>query len=402
MVGNMAEEPQRPVSEGDRIQTLDIIRGAALLGVIWMNLEGYFRGTLARFQLDPHPWPGLLNHLADASLQPLLAWKAMSLYAFLFGVGIAIQFARGRAFRRFAFRRMATLFAIGALHVTFIFGQDILMPYAVCGLLVALFYSRLNPRSLVLLGCGWIIASLAVVLWLSSSMPPPEEVAEMIGPAVQQSIDANLRTGWWASIGLRWTRLGEGYLGFLLQGVLYAHGLMLLGMAAWKAGVFTDPERWRSRARLVTLSVLPAALLVVMLIWLIPDLQGRRFKLQPPWANALFLACIPLVALGYAAGLWCLANDSKWQHRLAPVAAIGRMGLTNYLLHSLVLSWVFYGYGLGLFDRFGSFVGTVVIGLALFTLMAWWSPWWLKRFRFGPAEWLWRSMTYGNSSSRSS
>jgi uncharacterized protein len=401
MKGNMSEESQLPVSEGDRIRALDIIRGAALLGVIWLNLEGNFRAPLARFMLDPHPLPGILNHVADIGIVASLSWKAMSLYAFLFGVGLAIQCERRLespwAFRRFALRRMAALLVIGALHVTLVFDGDILMPYAICGMLTSLFYARLQPRSLALLGCGWIAATLALMMWMAagSTMPLPEELAEYVQIGIQNALDDNLHTGWRASLGLRWSRLYENYMGSLLQGVLYAHGLMLLGLAAWRAGVFTDTARWEKRARSITRIVLPAAFLIAIMIWLIPDLQGRRYNFQPLWAASLDLACIPILALGYAAGLWRVAQNSKWQRRLAPVAAIGRMGLTNYLLHSLVLSWVFYGYGLGLFDRLGSFVGTVLIGLALFSLMACWSPWWLKRFRFGPAEWLWRSMTYG-------
>jgi uncharacterized protein len=397
----MAEGPQGPISEADRIPALDIIRGAALLGVIWMSLEEHFRAPTARFLLNPHPWPGLLNHVADIGLMALVLWKAMSLYAFLFGVGLAIQWERRhespRAFRRFTLRRMAVLLLIGALDFTFVWDADILMPYALCGMLTALFYARLKPRSLVLLGCGWIVVALGLMTWMvaSSPIPSPEDLAENVPTDIQAALDDSLHTAWSAAIGRRWSGLCQGYGGFLLQGVLYAQGLMLLGLAAWKAGVFTDTARWQNRARLITKIVLPAVLLVATLIWLIPDLRGRRFNYQPLWATAVDFACFPVLALGYAAGLWCVAQHSKWQRRLAPVAAIGRMGLTNYLLHSLVLSWVFYGYGLSLFDRFGSFVGAVLIGLALFILMACWSPWWLRRFKFGPAEWLWRSMTYG-------
>jgi uncharacterized protein len=401
MMANTAEEPRLTASEDDRIQALDLIRGAALLGVIWMDLEGHLRGPFARFLLDPHPWPGFLNHVADIGIIASLMWKAMSLYAFLFGVGLAIQCERRResprAFRRFALRRMAALLVIGSLHVTFVFEGDILIAYAFCGMLTALLYARLQPRSLALLGCGWIVATLALVVWMSSGsvMPSPEDLADGARNQIQDALVDNLHTGWWASIGLRWSHVCERYIGYLFQGVLYAQGLMLLGLAAWKAGVFTDLTRWRNRARFIARTVLPAAFLLALLIWLIPDLQGRRFMFQPLWASALQFASTPVLALGYAAGLWCVAHHPRWRTRLAPVAAIGRMGLTNYLLHSLVLTWIFYGYGLSLFDHFGSFVGTVLIGLALFTLMACWSRWWLKRFTLGPAEWLWRCMTYG-------
>jgi uncharacterized protein len=102
----------------------------------------------------------------------------------------------------------------------------------------------------------------------------------------------------------------------------------------------------------------------------------------------------PLLALGYAAGLTVLAQRADWRRRLMPMAAAGRMALSNYLMQSLVCTFIFYGYGLGLFGQIGAAAG-LLLTIVIYAIQLPLSVWWLRRFRFGPAEWLWRTLTYG-------
>ncbi len=97
----------------------------------------------------------------------------------------------------------------------------------------------------------------------------------------------------------------------------------------------------------------------------------------------------------YAAGLILLTRRQHWDRRLAPLAAVGRMALTNYLLHLVILALIFYRYGLGLWGHIGPTPG-IVLALLVFGAQALWSVWWMRRFRFGPVEWLWRSLTYAD------
>ena len=94
------------------------------------------------------------------------------------------------------------------------------------------------------------------------------------------------------------------------------------------------------------------------------------------------------------AALTLLAQRAAWREHLGGLAAVGRMALSNYLLQSLVFTLIFYGYGLGVYGQAGPFL-TLLLSLLFFRLQIWMSNWWLARFRFGPAEWLWRCMTYG-------
>jgi len=122
------------------------------------------------------------------------------------------------------------------------------------------------------------------------------------------------------------------------------------------------------------------------------------YLLGPVADLGLLLGVLPLVgallALGYAATVALATLDGRWSRLLRPLAPVGRLALTNYLLQSAVLTTLFYGYGLGLYDRVGA-AGQVGLALALFGGQAVLSGWWVRRFRFGPTEWLWRSLTYG-------
>jgi uncharacterized protein len=107
----------------------------------------------------------------------------------------------------------------------------------------------------------------------------------------------------------------------------------------------------------------------------------------------------PILSLGYAAGVTLLFQRPAWARLLSPLAAAGRMALTNYLLQSIVCTTLFYGYGGGLFGRVGA-TGGLLIAIALYVLQIPFSVWWLRRFPYGPMEWLWRTLTYGRSPSR--
>jgi uncharacterized protein len=107
-----------------------------------------------------------------------------------------------------------------------------------------------------------------------------------------------------------------------------------------------------------------------------------------------FLLSGPLLGFSYVCGLALLLRHEAWRRRLAPLAAVGRMSLSNYLLQSLVCTTLFYAYGFGLYGKTGPTVN-LVLALGLFTAQVLLSLWWVRRFRFGPAEWLWRSLTYG-------
>jgi uncharacterized protein len=119
---------------------------------------------------------------------------------------------------------------------------------------------------------------------------------------------------------------------------------------------------------------------------------------MPSWENVFSVIGqtfgAPALAIFYMTSLALLAQSSTWERRLAPLANVGRMGLTNYLLQTVICTTLFYGYGFGLYGKVGIAAG-ILLTVVIFALQILFSAWWMKRYRFGPMEWLWRSLTYG-------
>ena len=111
------------------------------------------------------------------------------------------------------------------------------------------------------------------------------------------------------------------------------------------------------------------------------------------WETILRTAVYELIPLGYIAGIMLICRSGKLQRLTARLAAVGRMALTNYLMHSAICTFIFYGFGLGLFGKVDR-MGQLLVVLVIWVFQLWFSPFWLKHFRFGPMEWFWRSLTY--------
>jgi uncharacterized protein len=168
--------------------------------------------------------------------------------------------------------------------------------------------------------------------------------------------------------------------------------LFLLGLYAGKRGILHDPAAHTTLLRRVRFWGLSLGLLLSLLVVLVETQLSILSAALAPLLN-LSLAG-PILSMGYAATIMLLAQHERWRARLAPLGAAGRMALTNYLLQSLICTTIFYGYGLGLFGRIGAAAG-IGLTLMIYALQIPFSVWWLRRFRFGPMEWLWRSLTYG-------
>ncbi len=378
--------PMQPVTE--RFVALDALRGAALLGVLLVNLEVGFRVSLFQQMLTPHTHAGWANRATDILIAWVFEFKAFALFSFLFGVGVGVQAERAAAHSanatRFLSRRFAVLLAIGLCHMLLLWNGDILTLYAVCGLLL-LPFTGLPARWLAVLGLALIV--LAPYLPFFGAFFPAQE-ALRAHAAVATRVYA---AGSFAEIMLlRWREAWQ-FIAPLLLGVLpRTFGLLLLGMAAWRAGVLKQPaqhQRWL-RALLIVAGSL-GALTTTLEVW------AKETGQPPPGAfDWLYPFASVLLAGAYGAGLLLWLNSVRAGMLTRWVAAAGQMALSNYLAQSVIFSLIFYGFGLGLFGQLGSAI-TALLGLAVFAGQLVTSQWWLQRFRFGPAEWLWRSLAYG-------
>jgi uncharacterized protein len=166
-------------------------------------------------------------------------------------------------------------------------------------------------------------------------------------------------------------------------------GLFLLGAFAWRAGLLRNAP-----TRQATLFAVAAAG-IGLGVALIPGHAGGVISGGKTGILAAPLGTI-LLALGYAASIIAIANLARGKAWLGWAAPLGRMAFTNYLAQSVIFGWIFYGYGLGLFGQFGT-ARVLAIGIAVYVAQVLFSAWWLRHYRYGPVEWLWRTLMYGTA-----
>ena len=365
---------------GERAPSLDALRGLALFGVLLVNLVTAFRVSLFE-QFLPAPPSSVADHAVARIITIALEFKAYTLFAFLFGVGLAAQrertTSRGTAFGPYVTRRLVMLLAIGLFHMFVVWNGDILTLYAVTGLLAAPLL-RLPMRALV---------PLSLALFVVQVLPIPWPTPFVSYAAMTDHIARARQVYGFGTFGevfafrIHETRPIAALLLWIVPRTLALH---LLGASAWRAGIFRG-ERHALVVAIAALGVLVGGASMWTIDAGVP-LRGWR-ELVSGW-GAIALA------LGYA-GLVVLAfHRERAARALSLVAPLGRMALTSYLTQSIVLGTLFYGYGYGLFGRLGV-ARAAEIGVALYVAQAVLSALWLRRYRFGPVEWVWRSFTYG-------
>ncbi len=383
--GKLLGASQGPVAPSNRIEGIDVLRGLALFGVLAINIVFEFRVSIFEQFLSP---AGTLSAI-DRALRDLLAaaieLKALALFSFLFGVGLAIQFDRlANNPRRLTLlvRRLVVLLAIGAAHLFLLFNGDILVEYAVVGLVVLPFL--FGPRWLALLVA---VASLVLFLTMPVQLPSRFWIGERIAQATMAYADGGF-------LDVLAFRIREIPAIFPLHVLIFPRtiALFLFGVLAWRSGILRRASEHKSLLFGIAMGgLLFGGALTVAVQW--RDLYGWP---SPGRAHEVAdrLGGI-ILAAGYAASIVGLASVPAGQRMLAWAAPVGRTAFTNYLGQSLILGWIFYGYGFGLFSKL-SVSTAFAIGVAVYAMQAAVSAWWLGRYRYGPVEWLWRSLMYGS------
>lgn len=422
---DIARPAAGPLAETRRISAIDSARGFALLGIFLVNVHFFADALGAVTEPTPGDEISAANRVVRYATRALCEGKFYPLFSMLFGMGLMLQFqrfeARGGGFIGYGVRRLLVLLAIGVCHAVLIWYGDILVLYSLVGVLL-LFMAHTRIRTLLWTGVGLLVLSLvlagafaAVMLATAPSATPPPVPAPADAPHFDDPFGVMwhaLTTGelkdgpaspLWINTERQAYRDGPydqlfkfRLLTWAMLLVIYFLGtgahvaaLFLFGAALLKAGLF-EPERapWRKRLILIGLCVgLPVCVLAAFLPRILNPAAGQ---LTAGFLNALFG---PLLSLGYLTRI-CLLIDRGWCGRLTHALAMtGRMALTNYLTQSIVASFVFYYYGFGLFGR-TSPIERVGIVFAIYLAQIAVSVFWMRQFRFGPMEWLWRSLTY--------
>jgi uncharacterized protein len=393
-----------PVSSTQRLETLDVLRGFALLGILTMNIRAMaapMSAYMYPYALFDYEGPSRLAYLFTTVASDL---KMMGLFSMLFGAGVLLYANKrtesGQPPRALWFRRMFVLLAIGLLHAYFIWAGDILVPYALCGILLLWWMRTRTARTLLVAAVAMLAigAAMAVGHWLGwGSMNEADRAAELelMMPTRQQARGhTDLMLG-------AYTRFVAGSapgtimfetMFFLLFFLWRCGGMMLLGMSLYKSG-FLDGRLPSSTYARVALIATPVGLALAF----IGALELERVAYAMPTRAAVDLwnyAGAVSASVGYAAALIWIVKRGMLAGLRRRLAAVGQMALTNYLFHSLTASVLFLGWGFGLAGRF-DYAAQLLVVLAIWIVQLIVSPIWLQRFRFGPAEWLWRTPTYG-------
>ncbi len=424
----LPDEPEAPapIRSSERFQSMDTLRGVAVLGILVMNIYAFampfaaYSNPLAMGGTDP------LNMGTWFVTHILFDQKFLSIFAMLYGAGMVMMTdraeAKGAKITRVFYRRSFWLLVIGILHGYLIWVGDILFAYAAIGMLMFLLRKR-SPTTLIVIGV--LMLPMANVLGALGGAYTIElrdqaielEARQAAGDELTDSELAkikewNLSAAFMAPDAEDIQRDIDAYRGTYADALEYripviamlqtqgtffyllwrAGGLMLIGMALMKLGVL---KAQRSSRFYRNMMLLGYGIGLPIMAFSAIDLYNHDFDglyafktgmISNYWGSIF-------VALGHVGLVMSLVRAGALVALQKRFAAVGRMAFTNYLMHSLVMTTIFYGHGFNLYTEVPRFyqMGFVV---ALIGLQLLYSPWWLQRFRFGPAEWLWRSMTY--------
>ncbi|PTL84353.1 DUF418 domain-containing protein [Vitiosangium sp. GDMCC 1.1324] len=407
----------RPVDASERLILLDILRAVALCGVFvsnaYMHLSG--RGLLPKESAE-----ALLSTrvdvVTDFLFTRLVAEKAMSMFSFLFGLGFSIQMgraeARGASVVSVYSRRLGVLLLIGLTHLFALWYGDVLNLYAMTGFVLLLFRKLPDKRLLVwslvlIIGAPLVVTAVMTYVPLLASSPEAVQEASKANMANVAAIRSETLAAFQSGSYLTTARANAiFYWKIFLKPMTFAHGLIslgrfLLGLLAGRRRIFHDVEANRPLFR----RLIGWGLVLAVLgngVGLLVDhlLKAGVFSRPALWWRLLFQSVWEVGVLGltafYVAGLSLLFLRPRARRFLAVLAPAGQMALTNYLSQTVISQFIYYGYGFNLIGKLRP-LPCLALMFGLFWVQVLVSHLWLARFRFGPVEWVWRSLTYGKS-----
>ena len=384
--------------KSNRIEVIDVLRGFTLLGIILVHFtEQYYAGQPPKVH-ENYGAHNLADMIVLGFIGIFISGKFFMIFSFLFGMSFFIQLDKSDGSPAFLFRfawRLIVLFIIGLVHHLHYRG-DILTIYAVLGFGLLLCH-KLPDKFLLVLALLLVFDTPAIlqrtfdILLSNSASPFP------IGDEKELEIYySTLKSG--SYLDMLRANFYEFKTKFdfqILSGRLYiTMGLFLLGLYAGRKKVFENIPFFKKLIRLglwMLLGCVVFAGLLALIIFVakVEMSQAVQFLLGGTVYDVFNIA----LAAIYVGLIVTVFQREKWHRRLMNFYEVGHMGLTSYLMQALIGTWLLFSYGLALLGNFGASVW-VAISLIVFILQIIFSKWWLGRFQYGPAEWLWRSLTY--------
>lgn len=392
-----------PVQFNERIKSLDILRGIAILGILVMNIQSFSM-----------PEAAYINPLVYGDLQGINKWtwifshlfadqKFMTIFSLLFGAGIILitdkAVTKTGKSAGLHYKRTFWLLVIGLLHAHFIWYGDILVAYALCASFVYIF-RKMKPKTLSIIGVlllsvhtfiyGFFGMGLEymppeVIQDISSSWKPSSEMIQAEIAARTGNLYQQLNANSSAALEM------ETFV-FFINFLWRAGGLMLIGMAFYKWGILSaDRSRSFYLKGFLISSVIGFPIVILGII--------KNFEANWSFEYSMFLGSqfnywgSLFVSFAYICLIMLFCKSTSFTNFKARFAAIGQMALTNYITQSIICAFIFFGIGLGLFGEVERTVQIIIV-MGIWLLQFAWSKPYLSHYKFGPLEWVWRSLTY--------
>jgi uncharacterized protein len=401
-----------PISQGERIFTLDVIRGFALLGIFIMNMPGFNQSFYVGVD-GSHAFPMWWDRAAETARDVLFSGKFNSMFSMLFAIGFTIQLERlekrdSAHARSIYLRRIGWLFVFGVIHMGVFWGGDVLHIYALFGLL--LLALRKTPEKVL-----WTLFALCFVYPVAIGIyrlmtVTPADVEQMVATAKawEATNDAAYGHGSFLvaarehmrEFGFLYTdrNMRFGMVSFYVQGF----STMLLGLILGRRHFFQNSAAHLPLVRRVQWWALGIGIVAGAVFGTYDVLVENPAQPTPVrvFANLCYYLCRVATMIFYVATIVRAVHTETWRTRFAPMAIAGRMPLTNYLMQTLLATFIFYGWGLGYWGKAGPALDLVLAIGIFFALQVPLSYYWLRRFEMGPMEYLWRRLTYGHATLR--
>ncbi|WP_019959674.1 DUF418 domain-containing protein [Woodsholea maritima] len=393
----------RPVQEKQRFESLDVLRGIGVLGILAVNVQAFAMYFAAYDHPPAHMDVTGINLAVWAIQHTFFELKFITIFSALFGAGIMLMVGEGEDLtgrRRLHFSRMRWLLVFGLIHAYVFWYGDVLTAYAIVGM-IAVYFRQMSVKKLVFWGGVWIaISGLLILLMQASAALMPAELSQgedltfgTLPPAALNDLIEAYREGFIARLpyNVVITLLGQLQALTFFGGRLI--GVMFLGMALFKCGFLT--LHWQAGDYIKALligGVLGGACVIGSTVIEIAD----NFSQKTYWiASGLNYVGSLGVALAYASAVMVICQAKIWTPIRDAFANVGRMAFTNYLTQTFIMTLIFVGPpGLGLFGQVERW-GQALIVIAVWALQLIWSTLWLKSFTMGPLEWFWRGLAYG-------
>jgi uncharacterized protein len=374
-----------PISENERINSIDTMRGFSILGIFLTNMLAFHSPML---YLNPYVWwstksdqtiYSFIDFFVQASFYPL--------FALLFGFGLMIMrersIVKGFSFTPIAIRRLSALLLIGCVHAFLIWHGDILINYAIFGFIALLFF-RMSGKALLLTGIlTYVIPNIlfGLLLFLATLVTPMNDYYHH--DEAIKSVESYQNGSFGEITSQRiydWSQVNSIENSIILFFTIFP--FLLIGAGISKLNLVRNEINNRKKFK------------VLLAIFVI---AGSLLKLLPYAVRNLFSEYVqdifggPLLAVSYALAIILLME--KYSANLKMFQAVGKLALSNYLFQSIVATLIFYNYGLGLYSKISVGTGTL-LAITIFIIQAYISILWVRNYHYGPLEWIWRAVSY--------